>query len=125
MSAVVLDHTALAALGEGNRHLSGLVVAAHGESGRHVYAPALSVAAAAADRPALAGHIGAMPAIEIADLGFAAALTVGRLVAADVDWRLAHAIDTARPSPEWPQGRPVVTAAPECYATWGVEVIPL
>lgn len=122
-TGVVFDHTALLALGAGTALLSRIVDRAHYESGRHVYVPALCLSAAVAERPALADHIGALPAMEVLDLGFASAGVVGELVAADVDWRVAQAIDAGRPSLDWPYGRPVLTAVPEQFARWGVATI--
>lgn len=124
-AGVVFDHTALLALGSGSQVASRLVVAAHGQAGRHVYAPALCLAAAIAQRPALADHIGALPAIEVVDLGYAAASSVGRLVAEGMDWQACHAVDAARPSAEWPRGLPVVTASPDLYRPYGIAPIPL
>ena len=110
LAAVILDATALLALGAGNQFLSRLVVAAHAQSGRYLYAPAMCLAAATAQRPALAAHVGALPAIEVLDLGFAAAAASGAVIAEGVSWQLAHALTTAAPSLEWPQGLPVLTA---------------
>jgi len=124
-SAVVLDHTALLALGAGSHLVSRTVASAHRESGRYVYTPAMCLAGAVAERPGLAGHIGALLAVEVVDLGYAGAAAVGGLIAAGVDWRTAHAIDTARPTLEWPTGRPVVTALPDPYDGWGVPIITL
>jgi hypothetical protein len=124
-AAVVFDHTALLALGSGSQLASRLVVAAHGQHGRHVYAPALCLVAAVAQRPALADHIGALPAIEVVDLGYAAASSVGRLVAGGFTWQDAQAIDTARPGAEWPGGLPVVTTFPDVYRLYGIATIPL
>jgi hypothetical protein len=124
-TAVVFDHTALLALGSGSQLASRLVVAAHGQAGRHVYAPALCLVAAVAQRPALADHIGALPSIEVVDLGYAAASSVGRLVAEGLGWQDAQAIDTARPGAEWPTGLPVVTALPDAYRHYGIATIPL
>ncbi|HSV67217.1 MAG TPA: hypothetical protein VLJ59_15070 [Mycobacteriales bacterium] len=125
MSGYVFDHTALLALGAGNRQLSRLVDAAHQLGDRHLYAPAMCLAAAVADRPGLADHLGALPALEVVDLGYAEAVTVGACIAVGVDWRAAQAIGTGRPTADWPTGRPVVTAVPESYAGWGVEVVPV
>ena len=122
---VVFDHTALLALGKGTPSLSRLIHLAHHDPGQHVYVPALCLAAATAERPALADHIGGLPGLEIVELGFAAASAVGRLVADGVDWRTAQAISTARPDPEWPQGRPVLTRIPKQYDGRGVEAIGL
>jgi hypothetical protein len=123
--AVVFDHTALLALGSGSRLASQLVVAAHGRAGRHVYAPAMCLAAAVAERPALADHVGALEAIEVVDLGYAAAGNVGRMIASGADWRDAQAVHTARPSAEWLAGLPVVTAQPEVYQPYRLKTIPL
>jgi hypothetical protein len=125
LPAVVFDHTALLALGTGHRLLSGLVAAAHRQAGRFVYVPALCLAAATATRPALGDHIGALPAMEVVELGYAAAAMVGRLIAHGVDWQAAHALEVSRPNPEWPTGRPVLTATPKAYAGRGVTTISL
>jgi hypothetical protein len=124
-AGVVFDHTALLALGSGSQLASRLVVASHGQAGRRVYAPALCLAAAVAQRPALADHIGALPAIEVVDLAYAAASTVGRLIAEGLDWQACQAVDAARPSAQWPRGLPVVTALPDVYRPYGIAPIPL
>jgi hypothetical protein len=124
-AAVVFDHTALLALGSGSQLASRLVVAAHGQAGRHVYAPALCLAAAVAQRPGLADHIGSLPAIEVVDLGYAAASAAGHLIADGLDWQASQAVDAARPSAEWPRGLPVVTALPDLYRSYGIAPIPL
>lgn len=124
-AAVIADHTALVALGAGDREMSRLVAAAHGEADRYVYAPGLCLAAAVAQRPALADHIGQLPAIEVIEMAYASACVVGSLIADGVDWRVAHAIDAARPSPDWPAGRPIVTAHAAAYAHRGVTTIAL
>lgn len=121
--AVIFDHTALLTLGAGHRLLSGLVAQAHRRPDSYVYAPALCLTAAIAQRPGLADHIGVLPAIRVIDLDYAAAAVVGRFIATGVDWRAAHAIDAGRPTAEWPAGRPILTATPETYGEWGVAVI--
>ncbi|MGH3702394.1 MAG: hypothetical protein ACRDQY_23675 [Pseudonocardiaceae bacterium] len=97
LAAVVFDYTALLTLGAGNRLLSGLVAQAHLQPGQYVYAPALCLTAAIAQRPGLADHIGVLPVIEVIDLDYAAAASVGSFIATKVDWRAAHAINTSRP----------------------------
>jgi hypothetical protein len=114
--AVVLDHTALLALGAGNLWLSGLVVSAGGSAGAQVCAPALCLSAAVAERPPLADHIGGLPSITVLDLTFADARLTGHLIAEGTDWRQAHAIAASRPSAEWPTGMVVVTSQPQAYA---------
>lgn len=122
-AGVVLDHTALLALGSGHRLLSALVAEAHAAASRYVYVPAVCLVAAIASRPALADHVGMLPALRVVDLDYPAASAVGGFVAAGVDWRAAHAIDTARPSAEWPTGLPLMTLTPEPYAGWGIAVV--
>ncbi|MGN9808868.1 hypothetical protein ACTMSW_05855 [Micromonospora sp. BQ11] len=117
---MVLDHSALLALGAGNRALSALVVEAHRGAGRHVHVPALCLAAASSSRPALGDHVGALPALEVVDLTLASALVVGRLVRQGMDWQYAHAAVLGRPDAEWPQGRVVLTETPKAYAGTGV-----
>lgn len=124
-SAVVFDHTALLALGAGNRHLSRIVSPAHRRPGRRVYVPALCLAAATAARPALGEHVGALSVLEVVELGYADAVMVGRAVANGCDWRTAHALALGRPDLEWPGGRPVLTATPQAYADHGVTTIPV
>jgi hypothetical protein len=121
----VVDDTALLALGSGSQLMSRLVVAAHGESDRYVYAPAMCVAAAVSGRPVLADHVGGLLAINVVDLDFVAASIVGRLIDHGADWRRAHAIATARPTAEWPTGLPVVTGAPGAYAGHSLRTIAL
>lgn len=124
-ATVVLDHTALLALGAGNRAVCALVAQAHQEHGRCVYIPSMCLAAAVAARPALADHVAALPALEVLELDQGAATVVGDLIAEGVDWRAAHAIDASRATEEWPRGRPVVTALPGIYRGWDLATIPI
>ncbi|MBM0238807.1 hypothetical protein JNW88_19680 [Micromonospora sp. ATA32] len=102
--------------------LSAIVARAHLGQGRHVFVPALCLAAAASARPALGEHVGALPAMEVIELGYAAALAAGQLMRQGVDWQLAHAAVLGRPDPEWP-ARPVLTQSPKAYAGLGVVTI--
>jgi hypothetical protein len=122
---VVIDDSALSLLASGSRDMSGLVVDAHEDDRYHAYVPALCLAAAASRRPGLADHVGGLFALQILDLKFSDARRVGALVAGGTDWRRAHAIATASPDPEWPEGLPVVTSTPEAYKGHDVDVIPV
>jgi len=119
----VLDHTALGALGAGNRQLSRMIHAAHESPNETLYVPALCLVAAVADRPAIADHVGSLSELDIVELDYSAAATTGRMIARGIDWRAAHAIHVGRPTPDWPRGRPVVTAEPKPYVGQGVSVI--
>ncbi|WP_328769940.1 hypothetical protein [Streptomyces sp. NBC_00286] len=77
-----------------------------------MYVPALCLAAADGLRKGPAEHTGALPAAEIVELDFAGASTVGALLRDGVEWRLGHAVHLSRPTPDWPDGRHVVTADP-------------
>jgi hypothetical protein len=123
VNAVVLDHTALVSLGEGNRLTSQLVDGAHQDSDRHVFIPAMCLAAAVAQRVAIGDHIGLMPALEVVELDYPDACLAGRLVADGVDWGAAHAVAVGRPTVDFPDGRPVVTAVPDEYKDRGVATI--
>ncbi|MFF3245821.1 hypothetical protein ACFYWY_19245 [Streptomyces sp. NPDC002870] len=115
-TAVVYDETALLALGSGNRLASQFMSNTEHGPTRHVYVPALSLMAADGMRKGLAEHVGALPAAEIVELDFSGVCAVGALIRDGVEWRLGHAIHLSRPSIDWPDGRPVVTAEPELYA---------
>lgn len=123
--AVVFDHTALLALGAGSAALSGFVSKAHTEPDQYVYTPALCLAAAVAQRPGLADHLGLLPSVQVVELDYAGASAVGGFVASGVDWQAAQAITVGRPTPEWPRGRPVLSSSPTTYLGWNVRVIPL
>lgn len=125
MNVYILDHTALLALGAGSRVLSKLVDGANRQAGLHLHVPAMCLAAAVAARPALADHVGMLVELEILDLDYPAASEVGRLIAGNADWSHAHAISSAHPAVDWPDGRTVITATPDVYARWAVRTIAL
>lgn len=115
-TAVIYDQTALLALGSGNRLASQFISNTEHGPTRHVYVPALCLAAADGMRKGLAEHVGALPAAEIVELDFAGASALGTLLRDGVEWRLGQAVHLSRPTPDWPDGRPVVTTDPDLYA---------
>ncbi|MGA4850218.1 hypothetical protein ACOBQB_29725 [Streptomyces sp. G5(2025)] len=115
-TAVIYDQTALLALGSGNRLASQFISNTEHGPTRHVYVPALCLAAADGMRKGLAEHVGALPAAEIVELNFAGASALGALLRDGVEWRLGQAVHLSRPTPDWPDGRPVVTTDPDLYA---------
>lgn len=115
-TAVIYDESALIALGAGSRLASQLMSNTEHGPTRHVYVPALSLASADGMRKGLADHVGALPAAEIVELDFAGASAVGALVRDGVELRLGQAIHLSRPTVDWPDGRPVLTALPDLYA---------
>ncbi|WP_255948992.1 hypothetical protein [Streptomyces odontomachi] len=115
-TAVLYDETALLALGSGNSLASQFIANTEHGPTRHVYVPALCLAAADGRRKGLAEHVGALPAAEIVELDFAGATAVGAHLRNGGEWRIAHAVHLSRPTPDWPDGRPVVTTSPDLYA---------
>ncbi|MEE1799794.1 hypothetical protein PUR57_14140 [Streptomyces sp. JV176] len=125
--SVVLDDTAALALGAGNRMTSRLVVEAEKDPTLRICLPALCLAVAESGRAGVAEHVGALLSVDITELDFAGAAAVGKrlreLKATEADWSGAHAVHLARPSVEWPRGRPVLTLDPVRYRGAGVRVI--
>jgi len=121
----LLDASALLALGAGNQFLSGLVSRTHPQSNRFLYVPAMCLAAATAQRPALAAHIGGLEAIEVLNLGYDDASAAGAEIAEGADWQVAHALVAAGPSAEWPQGLPVLTVETGPYKARGISATPV
>jgi hypothetical protein len=115
-TAVVFDESALLVLGAGHQMTSQFVCNSEHRATRYAYVPTLCLAAADASREGLADHIGALPAAHIVGLEYSGVAAIGALVRSGVSWRIAHAVQLARPSAEWPDGVPVLTAAPELYA---------
>jgi hypothetical protein len=117
----------------GNSMASRLVTEAEKNPVQRVYLPALCLTAAEAERAGVAEHIGALPSVDITALDFAGAMAVGKQLRADVhgddpekaenDWSGAHALHLARPSVEWPRGRPVLTRTPARYRGTGIRTI--
>ncbi|WP_344396081.1 hypothetical protein [Actinomadura alba] len=122
---MILDHTALSALGAGNRGLSRLVAEPHRTTEDYVVVPALCLAAATVERPALADHVGSLPAINVVELDFSGAAAVGHLINDGADWRMAHAVHVARPNVEWPDGCTVFSSSPDQYRQFGIPAIPV
>jgi hypothetical protein len=125
-TAVVFDHTALAALGTGHSFLAHLVEAAHRDTRRQVLIPVLALARAEQDRPGSTEHFGALPALSFVDLDFPTAGAVGaNAAAAGHAWEVTHAAHVARPAPHWPDGLTLFTTAPELYAGLGIKAFPI
>jgi hypothetical protein len=111
---VLLDSSALLALGAGNQWLSRLLGAAAGRDLK-VFTTALCLTAAVAERPLLADHIGGLAPIAVLDLTYSSASVSGTLIANGINWRHAQAVADARPSLEWPDGLTIVTTEPQAY----------
>ncbi|GAA3939988.1 hypothetical protein GCM10022244_55210 [Streptomyces gulbargensis] len=119
---IILDHTAMVALGRGHRLLSSIVVVEVDDPAQRAHVPALCLFAASLELPGIVAHAGALPGLEFLPLDFAATAAVEQAVAAGLDWRHAHAVYAAAASS--PEGQ-VLTAEPEAYdgtGVWAVDV---
>jgi hypothetical protein len=123
MKVFVLDQTALVAMGKGNRIVSGMISGAHEDPEWRVFVPAMCLAAATAERTAIGDHVGLLPALTVVELDYPDACLAGRLIGAGLSWGAAHAAAVGRPTADFPDGRPVVTAVPEEYKDSGVATI--
>lgn len=118
---VVLDDTAVVAVGHGNLLASRLIHYAHAEPGWFLYAPACVLVEADRARPGTAEHVAALPGLTILDLDLPAALAV----AADTTWAAAHVRYAARPTPYRPDGAVIATADPNRWKGQQVRILDL
>lgn len=115
---VVLDSSALAALGQGNRVTAYLVARAAKNTG-WLYVPACALVEADRERPGLAEHVGGLKGVEVVPLDLAAALWLAR----HEGWGFAHAVYTAMPSADRPLGAAIATAEPQLWAAEPLHII--
>jgi hypothetical protein len=92
---IVLDESAMAAVGQGNVLASRFIHRAHAEADWFLYAPACALVEADRARPGTAEHLAAMPGITVLDLDLAAALAI----AGQQTWAAAHSQHAAQPTP--------------------------
>ncbi|WP_285899978.1 hypothetical protein [Frankia sp. R82] len=118
---VVLDATAMLAIGRGNLLGSRLIVHAGQPGGPRVYAPTCALVEADRIRRGVAEHIASLPGVLMVDLDLSAALAVAR----DETWAAAHIRHTAGPMPHRPVAAVVATAAPENWEGERVELMNL
>ncbi|MFJ3927803.1 hypothetical protein [Streptomyces sp. NPDC090022] len=118
---IVLDQTAMAALGQGNVLASRLVHRAHAEAGWFLYAPACALVEADRARPGTAEHLAALPGITVLDLDLPAVLAV----AGQDTWGPAHSRHAAQPTPDRPDGAVIATTTPHRWAGEPVRVLDL
>jgi hypothetical protein len=118
---VVLDETAMAAAGRGNRLASRLIHRAHVEPGWFLYAPAGALVEADRTRPGTAEHLAALPGITVLDLDLPAALALAR----HQTWAAAHSHYAAQLTPDRPDGAVIATTLPERWEDQPVRVLDL
>ncbi|MEV0093451.1 hypothetical protein [Streptomyces sp. NPDC050738] len=118
---IVLDDTAMAAVGQGNVLASRLIHRAHAEAGWFLYAPACALVEADRARPGTAEHLASLPGITVLDLDLAATLVVAR----QEGWAAAHSQYAAQPTPDRPDGAVIATTAPGRWAGEPVRTLDL
>ncbi|MGW3686506.1 hypothetical protein [Streptomyces sp. NPDC005091] len=99
---IVLDETAMAAVGQGNVLASRLIHRAHAESGWFLYAPACALVEADRARPGTAKHLAALPGITVLDLDLDLDLAAALALARQETWAAAHSQYAAQPTPHAP-----------------------
>ncbi|MFF0535084.1 hypothetical protein ACWDF1_25540 [Streptomyces coelicoflavus] len=118
---IVLDDTAMVAVGKGNVLASRLIHRAQAEAGWFPYAPACALVAADRIRPGTAEHLAALPGITVLELDLSAVLAVAR----ETTWAPAHTRYAAEPTAERPNGAVIATTAPETWRGQSVRLIDL
>ncbi|MGQ5636606.1 MULTISPECIES: hypothetical protein [unclassified Streptomyces] len=118
---IVLDDTAMAAVGRGNVLASRLIHRAHLETGWYLYTPACALVEADRARPGTAEHLAVLPGITILDLDLPAALAIAR----QNTWASAHCQHAAQPTPDRPDGAIVATTTPDRWIGEPVRVLDL
>ncbi|MFF4181495.1 hypothetical protein [Streptomyces sp. NPDC001750] len=118
---IVLDDTAMTAVGRGNVLASRLIHRAHAEAGWFLYAPACALVEADRSRPGTAEHLAALPGITVLDLDLAAALAVAQ----QETWAAAHSQYAAQPTPDRPDGAVIATTAPDRWKDEPVRILDL
>ncbi|RDD85149.1 hypothetical protein [Streptomyces parvulus] len=118
---IVLDDTAMAAVGQGNILASRLIHRAHVEADWFLYAPACALVEADRARPGTAEHLASLPGITVLDLDLPAVLAVAR----QRTWAAAHCLHTAQPTPDRPDGAIVATTDSSRWSGEAVRVLDL
>lgn len=116
---VVLDETAMVAVGKGNLLASRLIHRSHTEAGWYLYAPVCALVEADRERPGTAEHLAALPGVTVVDLDLPGALTLGR----ERTWAAAQCAVVGGPSPERPDGAFVATADPQRWTGQPVRIV--
>jgi hypothetical protein len=117
---LIADDTALLALGSGHRLMSGLAV-----TGGRLVVPVGCLIDAGRQRDGVADHVVALAGLSFEELGPSASRPVAVLMRGGLGLGTAHAVQAARPSVAWPDGRVVVTASAALYKGRGVRVVAL
>jgi hypothetical protein len=120
LTHVVLDPTAMLAIGSGNIVASRLIDRADRGDDLYLYAPTCALVEADRSRRGVAEHIAALPSVTVLDLDLPAALAVARAE----NWAAAHTRYSAAPNPERSAAM-IATAAPENWRDQPVKLIDL
>ncbi|CAL9282691.1 hypothetical protein [Streptomyces sp. SudanB25_2051] len=118
---IVLDDTAMEAVGRGNILVSRLIHRAHIEPDWFLYAPACALVEADRMRPGTAKRVAALPGIAVLDLDLEAALALAR----HSTWAAAHSQYAAVPTADRPDGAVIATTDPTRWAGRPLKVLDL
>jgi hypothetical protein len=121
---VILDHTALAMLGAGNRLLAQLVYAQADHREQYIFAPAEALYTATVQRNGVQQHVKNLK-IKTVPFDLGAIEKVGERIASNATSAVVHVVHAADASPAWPTGLPVVTTVPEMYQPYQLRVYTL
>ncbi|MEU2556798.1 PIN domain-containing protein [Streptomyces sp. NPDC013313] len=117
MIRVLLDHTCIKALAEGDEFLNGLYVeASYGYA--HIVIPALSAAVAERERPGTGQHILQRRFLTAADFTAAHALVAGPW--RKVDWRVLHPASAVIVARQTGEDATLLSLDSDLYAGTGV-----
>ncbi|MEU2184728.1 hypothetical protein [Streptomyces thermolilacinus] len=116
---IVLDDTAMAAVGRDDILASRPIHRARAEAGWFLHAPTCALVEADRARPGTAEHLAALPGITVLDLDLPAALAVARQEA----WATAHSQYAAQPTADRPDGAIIATTAPQRWVGEHVRVL--
>jgi len=118
---LLLDTSSLLAIGH-SRWLSGILSKAHRRLDRPVLTPAVCLAYAGRQRPHLIKHIGLLPIVSVVSFDYPHALSYEEWLTSrkwkELGLDVAHAVATALPGPEHPEGVVIVTGEPDLYERW-------
>jgi hypothetical protein len=125
---IILDDTALVAVGRNNVLAATLIARPHPdpfqegdpeEEPIRIYVAACALVAADRERPGTGGHAAGLPNLDVLPLDLPAALDI----MGAADWAVPHTRYAAQPSLELPDGAIVATTRPELWQGQSVRIL--
>lgn len=125
MLHIVYDAAALVAYAGANPSAAALMVEGAEANGPVLWAPLLCVLDADAQRPGIAQMVGRLPVVNLIGVDYDTVLAVTALREAGLRDSAAHALYSAQPSTDRPEGALIATTAPELYTGTGARTLDL